>query len=90
MTVTIIKPSTKTPPKRKGRPLGSHKHKSIKPLIPGSLIRLETVLQHLPISASSWRNGQLSGKYPLGELLSERTRVYRADDIIALLENVGG
>jgi prophage regulatory protein len=50
------------------------------------LLRLPQVLGILPISRSAWLFGIKKGIYPEGFLLSERTRVWRKSDILALIE----
>lgn len=41
----------------------------------------------IPISKSAWWNGVKSGKYPQPFKLSERTTVWRVEDIINFIEN---
>ena len=48
-------------------------------------MRLPQVLSLIPISKSSWWAGIRSGKYPKQIKLGEKTSVWRAEDIKALL-----
>ena len=50
------------------------------------LLRLNQVLELIPISKSSWWAGCKSGRYPKPIKLGPRTTVWREADIIALLE----
>ncbi len=51
-------------------------------------IRLPSVLAVIGISKTSWHDGQKSGKYPAGKLLSPRCRVYPVTEIRALLASI--
>jgi prophage regulatory protein len=51
-------------------------------------LRLNQVLEVIPISKSSWWAGIKSGRYPAGRKLSERTTVWCVKDIRALIESV--
>lgn len=42
----------------------------------------------IPISRSSFLSGVKSGKYPRGIKIGERTRAWRVQDIIALIEKL--
>ena len=53
---------------------------------PGSLLRLQAVLDYLPISRTTFLEGIRKGKYPAPVKLGPRLTVWRADDIIALVE----
>ena len=50
-------------------------------------IRLNQVLQLIPISRASWFAGVRSGHYPQGYALGPRTTAYRVEDIRALIES---
>lgn len=49
------------------------------------LLRIKQVLKFIPVSRSSWWAGVKSGKYPKPQKLGERTTVWRASDIHALI-----
>ena len=51
-------------------------------------IRLPAVLQHIPISKSTWWAGVKSGRYPKPVKLGERITAWRAEDIRALISEV--
>lgn len=51
------------------------------------LLRLNQVLELIPISKSSWWAGCKSGRFPKPIKLGPRTTVWRETDIIAILEN---
>ncbi len=53
-------------------------------------LRLPQVLALIPISRSAWWAGIRAGKYPAGLKLGRKTTVWRAEDIRALIERVGG
>ena len=53
-------------------------------------LRLPQVLALIPISRSAWWAGIRAGKYPAGSKLGGKTTVWRAEDIRALIERVGG
>jgi len=53
-------------------------------------LRLKDVLKLYPVSKSTWWAGVASGRFPKGIRLSERTTAWRASDIQALIERVGG
>jgi len=44
----------------------------------------------IPVSKSSWWAGVKSGRYPKPVKLSARTTAWRAEDIRALVESLGG
>ena len=48
-------------------------------------VRLSTVLQCIPVSRAAWYEGIKAGRYPAPVRLSERTAVYRVEDIRALI-----
>lgn len=49
-------------------------------------IRLPAVLNHIPVSKSTWWAGVKSGRYPKPVKLGERITAWRAEDIRALIE----
>ena len=53
-------------------------------------LRISQVLALIPISRSAWWAGIRAGKYPAGRKLGSKTTVWRAEDIRALIERVGG
>ena len=55
---------------------------------PAGLLRLKQVLALVPVAASSWWAGVKSGKYPQPIKLGPRTTVWRARDILELIERV--
>ena len=62
-----------------------------RPILPETgFVRLPQVLALIPISRSAWWAGIRAGKYPAGLKLGRKTTVWRAEDIRALIERVGG
>ena len=62
-----------------------------RPVLPDAgFLRLPQVLTFIPISRSAWWAGIRAGKYPAGRKLGGKTTVWRAEDIRALIERVGG
>ena len=62
-----------------------------RPILPETgFLRLPQVLALIPISRSAWWAGIRAGKYPAGLKLGRKTTVWRAEDIRALIERVGG
>jgi len=55
-----------------------------------AFLRLKDVLKIYPVSKSTWWAGVADGRFPKGIHLSERTTAWRASDIQALIESVGG
>ncbi len=53
-------------------------------------LRLPEVLKLFPVSKSTWWQGVKNGKFPKPVKLTERTTAWKAEDIKALLESVGG
>ena len=53
-------------------------------------VRLAQVLQVIPVSRSSWYNGVRDGRYPAPVALDVRTKVYRVEDIRALIARISG
>jgi prophage regulatory protein len=52
------------------------------------LWRLPTVLQHVPISRSSWFDGVKSGRYPAPVRISTRCVAWRSSDIRSLIASL--
>ena len=50
------------------------------------LLRIKQVLKFVPVSRSSWWQGVKSGRYPKPFKLSERTTVWKSQDIRALID----
>lgn len=50
-----------------------------------TLLRLNQVLQIIPVSKSTWWDGIKKGKYPKPIKLSERCSVWRLEDIKSLI-----
>ena len=59
------------------------------PLPAEGFARLPSILSVLPISITSFLDGVKSGKYPPGQLLSPRCRVWPVDAIRALIAQLG-
>ena len=53
-------------------------------------LRLRQVLQIIPISKSVWWEGCKTGRFPKPIKLSERTTAWKAEDIAALVKQLGG
>lgn len=53
-----------------------------------SFVRIESILERIPISRSSWWAGCKSGKYPKPIKIGPRTTAWRMSDINALLEKL--
>ena len=59
--------------------------------IPSSgFLRLPQILAIFPISKSAWWDGCRTGRYPKPVKLGPRTTVWRAEDIAALVQRIGG
>ena len=59
--------------------------------LPGEgFVRLSQVLKVIPVSRSSWYNGVRAGKYPRPNALDVKTKVYRVEDIRALIDRING
>jgi predicted DNA-binding transcriptional regulator AlpA len=56
---------------------------------PAAGLRLKQVLQVVPVAASTWWAGVKSGRFPKPIKLGPRTTVWRASDVLALLEASG-
>lgn len=53
-------------------------------------VRLPEILAVFPVGKTTWWEGVKSGRYPKGVKLSERVTAWRAEDIRALIEQIGG
>ena len=53
-------------------------------------LRLPQILEIFPVGKSSWWEGCRTGRYPKPVKLGPRTTVWRAEDIAALVERLGG
>ena len=53
-----------------------------------TLLRLDQVLQRIPVSKSHWWAGVASGTYPKGIKLSKRVTCWRSTDIDALIASL--
>ena len=56
---------------------------------PTGLLRLPQVLALIPVGKSSWWRGCKTGRYPKPVKLGPRTTVWRAEDIVALVQSLG-
>ena len=52
------------------------------------LLRVNDVLQRLPLSRSAWWNGVKDGRFPPGIKLGPKTTCWRASDINALIRSL--
>lgn len=53
------------------------------------LLRLQEVLNRVPISKSSWWEGCRTGRFPQPIKIGPRTTVWRAEDIDAFIDSLG-
>ena len=53
-------------------------------------LRLPEVLKLIPVCKTVWWEGIKTGKYPAGIKLSARCTAWRAEDIRALINELGG
>ena len=53
-------------------------------------VRLETILRHYPIGRSSWWAGGKNQTLPRAYKLGPKTTAWRAEDILALIQKIGG
>jgi prophage regulatory protein len=51
--------------------------------------RLPVVLAHVPVSRSAWWAGIQDGRFPAPVKLGPRTTAWRAEDIHALIDQLG-
>ena len=61
---------------------------SLQPPTTDRFLRVNQVLEIIPVSRSTWWDGVASGRYPKGIKLSERTTAWRMSDIMALIERL--
>lgn len=60
------------------------------PVLPETgFMRLNDVLKFIPIKKTRWYKGVNSGEFPRPIAFSSRVKVYRAEDIRALIERMG-
>ena len=52
-------------------------------------VRLQQVLQLIPISKSAWWDGCKTGRFPKPVKLGPRTTAWKAEDIAELIEQIG-
>ncbi len=60
------------------------------PIPATGFLRLSQVLALIPVGRSSWWRGCKTGRYPKPVKLGPRTTAWRAEDIAALMESLGG
>lgn len=53
-------------------------------------LRLNQVLEIIPVGRSSWWRGCQEGRYPAPVKLGPRTTAWRAEDIAELVRRLGG
>lgn len=53
------------------------------------LLRLQEVLNRVPISRSTWWEGCRTGRFPQPIKIGPRTTVWRAEDIDAFIDSLG-
>lgn len=53
-------------------------------------LRIDQVLQFIPISKSSWWSGIATGRYPAPIKLGPRTTAWKVEDLRALIERLSG
>ena len=53
-------------------------------------VRLPQVLNVIPVSRASWWRGVKDGRYPQSVKLGPNTTVWKAEDIRALIDRIGG
>ena len=62
----------------------------VTPTLPATgFLRLNQVLQFVPIGKTKWYAGIKAGVYPRPVALGPRTAAYRVEDIRALIERLG-
>lgn len=60
------------------------------PTLPATgFLRLEQVLQFIPVSKSTWWQGVRDGRYPASVKLGPRTTAWKAEDIRSFIEGAG-
>lgn len=60
-----------------------------KPTKPNRLLRLNQVLDRIPVSKTTWYDGIKAGRYPSAIRLAPRTSAWLESDIEALIERLG-
>lgn len=63
---------------------------SANPIPQTGFLRLPQVLSVIPVSRSTWWRGVKSGDYPQSVKLGPNTTVWKAEDIRALIDRIGG
>ena len=53
-------------------------------------LRLPEVLKFIPVGKTVWYEGMKTGRFPVGVRLAEKCVAWRAEDIRALIEKLGG
>jgi len=56
---------------------------------PSRLLRLNQVLDRIPVSKTAWYEGIKEGRYPSAIRLAPRTSAWRESDIDTLIERLG-
>lgn len=60
------------------------------PTLPATgFLRIEQVLQFIPVARSTWWQGVRDGRYPASVKLGPRTTAWKAEDIRAFIEGTG-
>lgn len=72
---------TNKPPRQK------HTYKPA-PLPAEGFVRLPSILAALQISKTSFLNGVKAGRYPAGQLLNARTRVWPVEQVRSMIEAI--
>ena len=55
---------------------------------PKRLLRLEQVLERIPVSKSTWWRGRRSGRFPESIRMGERCTMWQESDIDAWIEKI--
>lgn len=64
--------------------------KTASPTLPNTgFLRLDQVLQFIPVARSTWWQGVRDGRYPASVKLGPRTTAWKAEDIRAFIEGAG-
>lgn len=65
-------------------------NQQITPTLPATgFLRLNQVLQFVPVCKTKWYQGVKEGRYPKPVNLGPRTAAYRVEDIRSLIERLG-
>ena len=60
------------------------------PILPETgFLRLNQVLQFIPVKKTRWYQGLRTGEFPMPVALGPRAKGYRAEDIRAVIERLG-